>query len=85
LGVRLPNEEKEMNCVICKYGTTEAGKVTVALNRATTVVVFKEVPAQVCTNCGEYYLSEDVTKKLMTRANAAVASGAEVEIIKFAA
>lgn len=74
-----------MNCVICKHGTTEAGKVTVTLNRGSTVVVFKEVPAQVCSNCGEYYLSEEVTKKLMARANAAVAAGAEVEIIRFAA
>ena len=74
-----------MNCVICKHGTTEPGLVTVTLNRGNTVVVFKEVPAEICTNCGEYYLAEEVSKKLMARANAAVAAGAEVEIIKYAA
>ena len=74
-----------MNCVICKHGTTDAGLATVTLNRANTVVVFKEVPAEVCKNCGEYYLSEEVSKKLLVRANAAVAAGAEVEIVKYAA
>jgi YgiT-type zinc finger domain-containing protein len=74
-----------MNCVICKHGTTEPGLVTVTLNRGNTVIVIKEVPAEVCTNCGEYYLAEEVSKKLLARSNAAVAAGAEVEIIRYAA
>ncbi len=74
-----------MNCVICRHGSTEPGLVTVTLNKENTVVVFKGVPAEVCSNCGEYYLSAEVSKKLMTRANAAVAAGAEVEIVRYAA
>ncbi len=74
-----------MICVICKHGTTEPGKVTATLNRGSTVVVFKEVPAQVCSNCGEYFLSVEVSQKMMHRANAAVAAGAEVEILRYAA
>lgn len=74
-----------MNCVICKEGTTKPGFVTVTLQRDSTTVIFKEVPADVCENCGEYYLSEDVTGKLLERAEDAVKKGAEVEILKFAA
>ncbi|MCX6106869.1 MAG: type II toxin-antitoxin system MqsA family antitoxin [Proteobacteria bacterium] len=74
-----------MDCVICKHGTTESGLVTVSLSRGNTVIVVKEVPAEVCANCGEYYLSEEVSKKLLSKANAAVASGAEVEILRYAA
>lgn len=74
-----------MDCVICKHGKTENGLVTVTLNRGNSVIVINEVPAQVCSNCGEYYLSEEVTEKLLAKANAAVASGAEVEILRYAA
>jgi ribosomal protein L32 len=48
-------------------------------------VIFKEVPAEICENCGEYYLSQEVTEKLLARAEAAVENGAEVEILRFAA
>jgi hypothetical protein len=36
-------------------------------------------------NCGEYYLSEEVTRRILERAEAAVTSGAEVEILRYAA
>ncbi|MGE0175347.1 MAG: type II toxin-antitoxin system MqsA family antitoxin [Oligoflexales bacterium] len=74
-----------MDCVICKNGKTKSGLVTVTLLRGAAVVVIKDVPAQICPNCGEYYLSEEISKKLLARANAAVSAGAEVEIIRFVA
>ena len=74
-----------MTCAICKHGKTAAGVVTVSLQRGETTIILKGVPADVCGNCGEYYLSEDVTRRVMERAEAAVTSGAEVEILRFAA
>jgi len=74
-----------MTCILCRHGETAAGVVTVTLQRGDTTVILKGVPADVCDNCGEYYLSEDVTRRVMERAEAAVASGAEVEIMRFAA
>jgi YgiT-type zinc finger domain-containing protein len=74
-----------MTCAVCRHGKTAAGVVTVSLQRGETTVILKGVPAEVCDNCGEYYLSEDVTRRVMERAEAAVASGAEVEILRFAA
>ena len=74
-----------MKCLICKNGDTQPGKVTVTLQRGDTIVIVKEVPAKVCENCAEYYLSEEITEKLLTKAGQAAASGVEVEIIKFAA
>ena len=50
------------------------------LLREDTTVIFKKVPADVCDNCGEYYLSEEVTDNLLNRAESAVKNGAEVEI-----
>ena len=74
-----------MTCAICKQGETRPGEVTVSLQRGETTVIFKGVPADVCENCGEYYLSEKVARQIMQRAEAAVTSGAEVEILRYAA
>lgn len=48
-------------------------------------MVIKDVPAQVCEQCGEYYLSETMTDQVMEMAEAAVSKGAEVEILRWAA
>ena len=74
-----------MNCVVCKHGETRPGQVTVTLQRGDTTVILKQVPAEVCQNCGEYYLSDTVAGQVMSRAEGAVKSGAEVEIRRFAA
>ena len=74
-----------MKCVLCKHGETRLGTVTVTLQREETTVIFKGVPADVRENCGEYYLSEPVTHQVLERAEVAVKSGAEVEILRFAA
>ena len=50
-----------------------------------STVIFKEVPAEVCASCGEHYLSDNVSARLIELAEAAVASGAEIEIRRFAA
>ena len=74
-----------MKCVICKHSQTAPGFVTVSLTRGSSVIVIKDVPADVCANCGEYYLSEEVSRNVHNKASAAVASGAEVEVLKYAA
>lgn len=71
-----------MNCVICKNGETSPGFVTVTLERNGSVVVIKEVPADVCNNCGHYYLDDAIATQLMEQANSAIERGAEVEIIR---
>ena len=74
-----------MNCVLCKHGQTHPGRTTVTLQRGETTVILKGVPAEICENCGEYYLSDDMAGQVLERAEAAVKSGAEVEILRFAA
>lgn len=74
-----------MICTICKIGKMNSGRVTVTLHRGQSVIVIKNVPASVCENCGEYSLSEEVTKEVMKRAEIAVANNAEVEVLQYAA
>ena len=47
-----------MKCVICKHGETKEGTTTVTFDRDGMTLVVKDVPAQVCTNCGEDYVDE---------------------------
>lgn len=74
-----------MNCVICKQGETLPGIVAVTLQRGETTIIFKGVPAEVCQNCGEYYLDEATTDKLLQRAEEAIGHGTEIEILRYAA
>jgi YgiT-type zinc finger domain-containing protein len=74
-----------MTCLFCRQGRTCSGRVTAVLQRGETVVIFKEVPADVCENCGEHYLSDSIAGELLERAEKAVQNGAEVEILRFAA
>jgi YgiT-type zinc finger domain-containing protein len=74
-----------MKCTICKQGETRPGKATVVLERGQTTIVIKEVPADICENCGEYYLTEEVTAKVMAMAEEAVQHNTEIEVLRFAA
>ena len=74
-----------MKCVICKQGRTNMGFSTVALERGHTTVIIKDVPAEVCENCGEYYLSEVVTEKVQNLAEQAFQHGVEIEVLRYAA
>ncbi len=74
-----------MKCLICKHGETSGGKATVPLTRGETAIVIKDVPADVCGNCGEYYLSESISARVYALADAAVDRHAEVEILRYAA
>lgn len=74
-----------MTCLICKNGEARPGHASVTLQRGDCTVIIKGVPADVCENCGEHYVSEEVTRELLRRAEVAVRNGAEVEILGYAA
>lgn len=69
-----------MKCVICRQGETHEGLTTVTLERGPTVVVFRGVTAQVCNNCGEAYVDEDVTARLLKEAEEAARTGNDVQV-----
>ncbi len=73
-----------MKCVLCRQGDTATGQTTVTLQRGDTTVIIKDVPADVCENCGEYYLSDGTTEKVLAMAEDAAGKSPEVEILRFA-
>ena len=74
-----------MTCVICRHGSAAPGTATVTLERDGGVVVFRDVPADICANCGEYYLEDEVAGVLPERAEAIIRGGAEVAVQRWAA
>jgi YgiT-type zinc finger domain-containing protein len=73
-----------MQCVICRTGETHAGHATMTPHRAGTTVVIKQVPADICDNCGENYLSGLMTERVMAAAEDALRKSAEIEVLRWA-
>ena len=67
-----------MVCVVCRNGETQPGRTTVTFHEQGRMVVVTNVPAGVCDNCGEPYVAEDVTARLLSIAEQARAAHVEV-------
>ena len=69
-----------MKCVICQYGETEPGTTTVTLTRDETTVVIRDVPALICTTCGEEYVDAETGRRFSQIAEKAVNEGVLVDV-----
>lgn len=85
MGIGFQKEKDYMKCVVCKKGKTKVGKATVTLDKGGATLVFKGVPARVCTNCGEEYVDGKIATSLLKSAAKAARSGIQVEIRQFSA
>jgi YgiT-type zinc finger domain-containing protein len=74
-----------MKCVICKHGETSRGEATVTVQRGDSTIVIKGVPAEICANCGEYYLDEATAQRVSDIVDQAEKNGTEVEVRRYAA
>ncbi len=78
-------EEKVLKCVVCRQGETREGTATVTLERDGMILVFKKVPAEVCEVCGEEYVTEQITGRLLAAAEEAARAGVQVDIREYVA
>jgi YgiT-type zinc finger domain-containing protein len=74
-----------MMCVICKVGKTEPGTRTVTLERKGLTLVSKKTPAQICANCVEAYVGEEIGRQMLKAAESAAGEGVQVDIREFVA
>jgi YgiT-type zinc finger domain-containing protein len=74
-----------MICLMCKSGETVPGTVTESFRKGATMVIVKDIPAQVCGQCGEPYFDGEVAKAIERLVTDAVRKGTEVEILRYAA
>ncbi|HLG64171.1 MAG TPA: type II toxin-antitoxin system MqsA family antitoxin [Ktedonosporobacter sp.] len=72
-----------MKCTICQYGQTELGTATITLARDETIIVFRDVPAEVCTTCGEEYVDAATGKRLAQIAETAVKESVQVDVRRY--
>ncbi len=73
-----------MKCVICKTGNTNKGKTTCTIEKDGSLLVFRDVEAEICDNCGEAYYSLEITNKIQSLATDAIKKGTEIEIVRMA-
>ncbi|MDX2190042.1 MAG: type II toxin-antitoxin system MqsA family antitoxin [Bacteroidota bacterium] len=70
-----------MECVVCKNGNMVEGSTTITFEKEGQIVLFKNVPALVCQNCGHFTITEEQTEIILSRANNSIKSGAELEVL----
>jgi YgiT-type zinc finger domain-containing protein len=58
-----------MVCPICRNGRPAAGFTSVKLERGEFRLTIERVPGFICPSCGEAYLDEGVTLRLLAEAN----------------
>ena len=71
-----------MNCVLCKANLSD-GKVNHIVDLGERIIIIKNVPANVCVQCGEYYVDTETALKLEPVVEEARKIKAEVFIVKY--
>ncbi len=71
-----------MNCVMCK-GTLENKNTTFMIELDNCIIIIKNVPSQVCKQCGEVTYSDEVAKQLEKLVNAVRNTITEITVINY--
>lgn len=71
-----------MNCALCKANLSN-GKVNHIVDLGERIIIVKNVPANVCGQCGEYYVDTVTALKLESIVEEAKKNKAEVFIVKY--
>ncbi len=74
-----------MNCAICGCDAIEPGFAVVPLVREGITLVFRDVPAMICGECGEQYFNEETTSNLLAAADKASMKGVDVSVMRYVA
>ena len=71
-----------MNCLMCK-GNLENKNTTFMVELDNCIIIIKNVPSQVCKQCGEVSYSNEVAKQLEKLVNADRISITEITVINY--
>ncbi|MCX6060448.1 MAG: type II toxin-antitoxin system MqsA family antitoxin [Chloroflexi bacterium] len=64
-----------MNCIICRQAEFVDGFTSIPLERGEFKLMIDHVPAQVCPNCGEALVEEEVATRVLSLAENIIAEG----------
>ena len=71
-----------MNCFTCK-GNMKEKKVNYVVDLEDRIIIIKEVPAKVCTKCGEQYFDDETAENIEKIVNQLKRLETEVLIVKY--
>ncbi|MCI1945632.1 type II toxin-antitoxin system MqsA family antitoxin [Clostridium luticellarii] len=71
-----------MNCILCKSRLAR-GKVNHIVDLNGHIIIIKDVPANVCKQCGEYFIENDVALKLEKIIEEVVKNKAEIFVVNY--
>ena len=71
-----------MNCFMCK-GSIKTGTVNHVVDINGTIIIIKNVPANVCGQCGEIFFDTVIAKKLEDIVEQAKLGNAEITVINY--
>lgn len=71
-----------MNCFFCK-GDLEDNTSTYMIDLGKCIVIIKNVPSKICTQCGEVSYSDEVARQLEKIVRSARSSQSEFSVINY--
>ncbi len=69
-----------MNCIICRQAELIDGFTSIPFERDEFRLLMRNVPAQVCPNCGEALVDEDVAAELLKKTENIFEQGLQDEV-----
>ena len=78
-------DKAKPRCPLCKNGSLTSGVATETFEQGSAVIVVRNIPADVCNNCGEEFISDAVSRKLVEDVNKEFDKGVQIEVLNFAA
>ena len=70
-----------MRCIRCGKESSVSRPVTITLERNGTMIAVQDVPACLCTGCGEICMEENVAARVLYMAARAADRGSEFETV----
>lgn len=71
-----------MNCILCKSNMIKEN-INHIVDFKGNIIIIKDVPANVCKQCGEYFIENDVAMKLEKAIEEVKKNKAEIFVVNF--
>lgn len=81
----MPTISTDRPCGACGRGQRSPGTTTITVTRDTMVLVYLNVPAEVCDVCEEELLSSDTARTIEQWTDEAIAGGVRMQVREFQA
>lgn len=71
-----------MNCILCKSNMIN-GKVNHIVDLDGHIIIIKDVPANICRQCGEYFIENNIALKLEKIVEEVMKNKAEIFVVNY--